>query len=123
MFFRVGDNMKGIERVVMKNINNPLINYFFSDVLSEKSTTVNAMIRNTISLTKIQSGYKTNIIPEKASASLDIRLLPETNHEYFLNDLHNIVDDKRVKFIPKEFHKIILYLIGTVIFLIQFLVK
>ena len=60
------------------------------------------MIRNTISLTKIQSGYKTNIIPEKASASLDIRLLPETNHEYFLNDLHNIVDDKRVKFIPKR---------------------
>ena len=102
MFFRVGDNMKGIEGLVMKNINNPLINYFFSDVLSEKSTTVNAMIRNTISLTKIQSGYKTNIIPEKASASLDIRLLPDTNHGYFLNDLHNIVNDKRVKFIPKR---------------------
>ena len=72
---------------------------FFSNTLSQKSTTVNAMIRNTISLTKIQSGYKTNIIPEKASASLDIRLLPETNHEYFLYDLHNIVDDKRIKFI------------------------
>ena len=37
--------MKGIEGLVMKNINNPLINYFFSDVLSEKSTTVNAMIK------------------------------------------------------------------------------
>ena len=35
--------------------------------------TVNAMIRNTISLTQINSGYKTNIIPEKASATINIR--------------------------------------------------
>ena len=84
------------------NINNPIIHYLFSNSLSEKSTTVNAMIRNTVSLTKINSGYKTNIIPEYASAALDIRLLPDTSPESFLLDLKEVVNDDRLEFIPKR---------------------
>ena len=60
------------------------------------------MIRNTVSLTKINSGYKTNIIPEYASAALDIRLLPDTSPESFLLDLKEVVNDDRLEFIPKR---------------------
>jgi acetylornithine deacetylase/succinyl-diaminopimelate desuccinylase-like protein len=102
MFYIIGTNIGGTEGFVMKNINNPIIYYLFSNTVSEKSTTVNAMIRNTISLTQINSGYKTNIIPEKANATLDIRLLPDTDPQKFLLDLQNVVNDKRVKFIPKR---------------------
>jgi acetylornithine deacetylase/succinyl-diaminopimelate desuccinylase-like protein len=102
MFYRIGDNKGGMEGFVMKNINNPIIHYLFSSKVSEKSTTVNAMLRNTISLTQINSGYKTNIIPEKANATLDIRLLPDTNPKDFLLDLERIVKDKRVNFTPKR---------------------
>ena len=102
MLFRIGSNKGGIEGFVMKNINNPIIHYLFSNSLSEKSTTVNAMIRNTVSLTKINSGYKTNIIPEYASAALDIRLLPDTSPESFLLDLKEVVNDDRLEFIPKR---------------------
>jgi acetylornithine deacetylase/succinyl-diaminopimelate desuccinylase-like protein len=60
------------------------------------------MLRNTISLTMIDSGYKTNIIPENATATLDIRLLPNTDPNEFLSTLVSLVDDERVQFIPKR---------------------
>jgi acetylornithine deacetylase/succinyl-diaminopimelate desuccinylase-like protein len=50
----------------------------------------------------IQSGYKTNIIPEKATATLDIRLLPHVDPNQFLDELISIVNDDRVKFISKR---------------------
>ena len=60
------------------------------------------MLRNTVSLTMINSGYKTNIIPEYVKATLDIRLLPHVNPDDFINDLKEIVNDDRVNFIPKR---------------------
>lgn len=102
MFYRIGTNKGGMEGFIMKNINNPIIHYLFSNTISEKSATVNAMLRNTIALTQINAGYKTNIIPEKSNATLDIRLLPDTNPENFLLELQNVVSDKRVQFIPKR---------------------
>jgi acetylornithine deacetylase/succinyl-diaminopimelate desuccinylase-like protein len=102
MFYRIGNHMGGFEGFVMKNIDNSLIKYFFGNTVASSSTSTNAMLRNTVALTMIESGYKTNIIPEKAKASLDIRLLPHINPDNFLDDLKSVVDDDRVKFIPKR---------------------
>ena len=102
MFYRIGDHMGGFEGFIMKNIDNSLIKYFFGNTVASSSTSTNAMLRNTVALTMIESGYKTNIIPEKAKASLDIRLLPHISTEQFLDQLISIVDDDRVKFIPKR---------------------
>ena len=70
--------------------------------ISSASTSTNAMVRNTISLTMINSGYKTNIIPEKASASLDIRLLPETDPDQFIIDLKAVINNDNIKFVHKR---------------------
>ena len=37
---------------------------------------VSALLRNTISITVVKAGYKTNVIPGTAEAELDVRLLP-----------------------------------------------
>lgn len=42
-----------------------------------------ALLGDTISITKIESGYKENVVPGTASATLDCRLLPETDLEEF----------------------------------------
>ena len=76
--------------------------YFAGEKIASSSTSLNAMLRNTIALTKINSGYKTNIIPEKASASLDIRLLPETSPDDFIISLRSIIDDPRVEIVPRR---------------------
>ena len=102
MFYRIGDAQGGFQGFIMKNINNAFIKNIFGEEVASSSTSTNVMLRNTIALTMIKSGYKTNIIPEKATASLDIRLLPNTEPEKFLSDLKNIVGDSRVNFIPKR---------------------
>jgi acetylornithine deacetylase/succinyl-diaminopimelate desuccinylase-like protein len=63
---------------------------------------MNAVQRNTISLTTLRSGVgdppKVNVIPSVAEATLDCRLLPGQNAEEFLSDIKARVNDPRVSF-------------------------
>ncbi len=102
MFYRIGVETGGFQGLIMKNIDNLLVKSLIGNSIASSSTSTNAMLRNTISLTMINSGYKTNIIPENVSATLDIRLLPHVSPEDFLIDLKDVVDDDRVNFIPKR---------------------
>ena len=56
------------------------------------------LLRDTISLTMMQAGYKINIIPEQAELSLDCRLLPDTDEREFIARLERIVDDPGITF-------------------------
>jgi acetylornithine deacetylase/succinyl-diaminopimelate desuccinylase-like protein len=56
----------------------------------------NAILRNTISLTGLQGSNKTNVIPAEAGADIDIRLLPDTDPEAFLETLKKVVNDTGV---------------------------
>ena len=44
---------------------------------------LNALLRDTISITILNGGYQGNVIPERAEAELDCRLLPETDPNEF----------------------------------------
>jgi acetylornithine deacetylase/succinyl-diaminopimelate desuccinylase-like protein len=63
---------------------------------------MNAVQRNTISLTTLRSGVgdppKANVIPSAAEATLDCRLLPGQNAAEFLSDIKARVNDPRVTF-------------------------
>jgi acetylornithine deacetylase/succinyl-diaminopimelate desuccinylase-like protein len=48
---------------------------------------IQALMRDTISLTMINAGFKVNVIPTTAEASLDCRLLPGTDAAAFLKHL------------------------------------
>ncbi len=98
----MGEKIGGGQGFIMGNLDNGLVKFLAGGSIAESSTSTNAMLRNTISLTMLTSGYKTNIIPEKASATLDIRLLPHVEPEDFLEDLKFVVNDSRVQFIPKR---------------------
>jgi acetylornithine deacetylase/succinyl-diaminopimelate desuccinylase-like protein len=56
------------------------------------------LLRDTISLTMFQAGYKINVIPEEAELSLDCRLLPDTDERAFIARLERIVDDPSITF-------------------------
>jgi acetylornithine deacetylase/succinyl-diaminopimelate desuccinylase-like protein len=51
---------------------------------------IGATVRNTANPTRLQAGYKDNVIPGKASATIDCRVLPGQN-EAFLAELREIV--------------------------------
>ena len=42
---------------------------------------------------KTGSGYRVNVIPSQATATVDVRLLPDDEPEKFLQAVRNVVDD------------------------------
>ena len=58
---------------------------------------INAMLSNTISATTASSGIKHNVIPARAEATLDIRLLPGVSPEEFQSELEAVIDDSKVR--------------------------
>lgn len=65
---------------------------------------VSALLRNTISITIVKAGYKTNVIPGTAEAELDVRLLPGEEPQAFLAELREVIADPTVEIaIPDTF--------------------
>ena len=54
------------------------------------------MLRTSISPTIISGGYRTNVIPSEAKATLDVRLLPDEDAEQFLQTVKKIVNNPTV---------------------------
>jgi acetylornithine deacetylase/succinyl-diaminopimelate desuccinylase-like protein len=69
----------------------------FLQELPEKYPMVNVLVRNTVSLTVLEAGRQTNVIPDTAACRLDVRLLPGASSRDFLAQLRTVVDDDRVK--------------------------
>ena len=65
---------------------------------------MSAMLRNTMSLNILKSGDKTNVIPSKAKAEIDIRLLPGTESDAFIAEVKKrLADDSiRIEFLKKS---------------------
>lgn len=57
---------------------------------------IRALLSNTISLTTAAAGIKHNVIPARAEATLDCRLLPGIRPDDFQADLAGVIDDPKV---------------------------
>jgi hypothetical protein len=58
---------------------------------------IRAMLTNTISATTVGAGMKHNVIPARAEATLDIRLLPGVDPADFQAELAQVIDDPGVR--------------------------
>jgi acetylornithine deacetylase/succinyl-diaminopimelate desuccinylase-like protein len=81
---------------LLKHAGNPLIWPLVSCVLTRQPET-NAMVRNMVTTTQLHAGNKENVIPERAVANLDIRLLPDEDPDAFLARLERLIADDRVQ--------------------------
>lgn len=61
-----------------------------------------AMLKNTISLNMMHAGDKTNVIPSKTQAELDIRLLPGTEPDAFIAEVKRRLADDDIRIEPLE---------------------
>ncbi len=62
----------------------------------EADPQLNAILRNTISITMLQGAPQTNIIPTAAEARVDIRLLPGQDPDAFLAEIRKVVEEPGV---------------------------
>jgi acetylornithine deacetylase/succinyl-diaminopimelate desuccinylase-like protein len=58
------------------------------------------LLHDTVSLTVLKGGPQTNVIPDSASAELDVRLLPGSDPKEFLNQLRKVVADDQIEIEP-----------------------
>jgi acetylornithine deacetylase/succinyl-diaminopimelate desuccinylase-like protein len=74
---------------------NPLLANHLLGVLERldpsRARGVGAMLRNTVSPTMLEAGQKVNVIPSKASAHLDGRVIPGQTIEQFLAEIRRVV--------------------------------
>jgi acetylornithine deacetylase/succinyl-diaminopimelate desuccinylase-like protein len=56
-----------------------------------------AMIRSSISPNIFQAGYRINVIPSEAKATLDVRVHPDDNHLTLIEELRKVIDDPAVE--------------------------
>jgi len=61
-----------------------------------------AMLRTSISPNILKGGYRVNVIPSEAEATLDIRALPDEDLPRLLEQLRGVINDPAVKVIPAE---------------------
>ena len=58
---------------------------------------MSAMLKNTISLNSMNAGDKINVIPSRAEAELDIRLLPGTDPDAILAEIKELLADENIE--------------------------
>jgi acetylornithine deacetylase/succinyl-diaminopimelate desuccinylase-like protein len=61
---------------------------------------VDGFVRDTIALTGLRSGVKHNVIPRRAEATLDVRLLPDSDPAAVRAALEEVIDDPAVRLVP-----------------------
>jgi acetylornithine deacetylase/succinyl-diaminopimelate desuccinylase-like protein len=96
MFGVLAGEKKFPASVILRNLSNPLaLKLAGKSLAAEKFT--NALFRDTVSVNVIKAGYQINVIPERAQAELDCRLLPETDAQEFHRWLMSRIADDRIE--------------------------
>ena len=63
-----------------------------------------SMLRTSVSPNIIQGGYRVNVIPSEARATLDVRVHPDDDVEAFVEELRRVIDDTAIElsFVPRS---------------------
>ncbi len=99
MFGRLGAAMFPGGGFLLRNLDTPVLGELAAGRVTGNPVT-NGLVRNTIAFTGLRAGIKINIIPHRAEADLDVRLLPDQEPQEFLAELEKVIDDPRVAIVP-----------------------
>ena len=61
-----------------------------------------SVLRTSVVPTIISGGFRSNVIPSEAEATLDVRALPDEDMAKFVADLRRLIDDPAVQVIPPK---------------------
>ena len=57
---------------------------------------LHAIMRNTIAPVLMNAGFRSNVIPSSAEATINVRIIPGTDRNDILHDLRSVIDDPHV---------------------------
>ena len=94
MFDEIAPEMDFSKKIIFKN--SWLFSGMIKKELSKKYST-NALIRTTAATTMISSGESENVLPHKASATINFRLIPGDSIKDIMPYLKKVIDNPKVK--------------------------
>src|SRR5437762_12905612 len=75
---------------------DPKVRAAADDWLFENEPRHSSMLRTSVSPNIFTGGYRSNVIPSEAKATLDVRMLPDENPAEFLEQVKQVVNDPAV---------------------------
>jgi carboxypeptidase PM20D1 len=99
LFQFIGPELPWVTKALLANL------WLFSPIVERELTGIpltNAMIRTTIAATLIQGGVRENVLPTRARAVLNIRLLPGDTLAEVVDHVRRTINDSRVAITPGE---------------------
>lgn len=97
MFETIAPEMQGLNRVLLSNL------WLFGPLVKaqlEKGPSTNAMLRTTTAPTVLRAGEKENVLPGRAEAVVNFRLLPGDSREDVQNHVRRVVADEAIQVAP-----------------------
>jgi carboxypeptidase PM20D1 len=93
MFEFVGPEMPWSARLLLANLwlFDPLVRYHLA-----QSPLTNAVVRSTHALTVLEAGATENVLPGRARAVVNVRILPGDTTAAMIDHVHKVIDDSRV---------------------------
>ena len=88
----LGPGMPPVEDLLVEGIDEVALAPYFGAM----ARAVNAMLRNTTTPTLIEGGVRINVIPGRAEAQLDGRILPGITQEQVVSEVREAIDDEAV---------------------------
>ncbi|MDH3224407.1 MAG: M20/M25/M40 family metallo-hydrolase [Gemmatimonadota bacterium] len=86
--------------VFYRNIEDPVLGPVAEEYFRHNDIAANSMLRTSVSPNVIQGGFRYNVIPGEAEATLDVRALPDEDMDAFLAELARRIDDPLVEVMP-----------------------
>ncbi|MEP7309870.1 MAG: M20/M25/M40 family metallo-hydrolase [Acidobacteriota bacterium] len=87
------------EAFLLTHLDDPTIGPIAQATLRRTNVTYNSMLRTSISPNIIKGGFRVNVIPGDAEATLDVRSLPGEDMDKLVVDLKALVNDPAVEIV------------------------
>lgn len=88
------------EAFLYTHLEDPVLSPMVQEKLRTSSIMYNSMLRTSISPTIIKAGFRQNVIPGDALATLDVRALPDEDMTNFVHLLREVINDPAVEVVP-----------------------
>jgi len=83
-----------------KNLFDPQKSATVREYLAENDPGAYSMLHTSISPNIFQGGYQVNVIPSDATATLDVRALPDEDMPAFIELMRKVINDPAVEIVP-----------------------
>ena len=87
------------EAFLFQHLEDPAIGNIVQEKLRHTNVMYNSMLRTSVSPNIIKGGFRSNVIPADAEATLDIRALPDEDMDKFVAEMRRVINDPAVEIV------------------------